>query len=392
VPRVTFPYILMQNLRRSRLRTGLTALTFALSMAIFVLALSVVVGLQRTAEKNERQLRLGVHHKVALISVLPDGLRRKIEELDPQHARIVAVCGMRWFGGRVPGTPNMLTSLASDADTFPRVYADANLNTDELARWQRERRAAVVGDGAAAQYGWKTGQRIELESTVPPYLRLEFQIVKIMPNATPPNVFYLRRDYLVDALEAAGRTGAGCNIFWVKCTSAAALRSLQQEIDAAFANSPNETKSEDENALVAGFIQAVGDIPSLARTMAMVVVFIICLVAGNTMMMSFRERTGELAVFKALGFAPWRVFTLVLAESLLLALLGSALGIVPVGLALLLAPHRYLVTGSFSLPRVSGLAVLGSLTIGLTVGVVAGIWPAYQALRLRTTDALRRVV
>jgi putative ABC transport system permease protein len=389
---VTLAYILLQNLRRSRLRTGLTALTFALSMGIFVLALSLVVRLERTAEKNERQLRLGVHHKVALISLLPDGLRRKIEELDPLHERIVAVCGMRWFGGRVPGTPNTLTSLASDADTFPRVYADADLNSADRAEWQRERRAAVVGDGAAAQYGWKTGQRIELESTIPPYLRLEFQILKIVPNSTPPSIFYFRRDYLVDALEAAGQTGAGCNIFWVKCTSAAALRSLQTEIDAAFANSPNETKSEDENALVAGFIQAVGDIPSLARTMAIVVVFIICLVAGNTMMMSFRERTGELAVFKAHGFAPWRVFGLVLSESLLLASLGSLLGIVPVGLGLLVAPHRYLVTGSFSLPQLSVMAVIGSLAIGLTVGVVAGVWPAYQALRLRTTDALRRVV
>jgi putative ABC transport system permease protein len=388
---VTISYVLLQNLTRNRLRTALTAVAFGLPMGIFVLALSLVVGLARAAERNERQLRLGVRHKVSLTSLLPDGLRRKIEELDPQHQRLTAVCGMRWFGGRVPNTQNTLTSLACDVDTFPDVYADAQMTADDIAEWQRGRRSAVVGDGVAEQYGWKVGQRIELESTIPPYLRLEFQIIKVVPNASPANLFCFHREYLVDSLEAAGMTGAGCNLFWVKCTSATALRDLQRGIDAQFANSPNETKSEDENAMVAGFLQAVGDLPGLARTMAMVVVLVIALVAGNTMMMSFRERTRELAVFKAIGFQAWRVFVIVLSESLLLALLGSLLGIAPVCAVLLLLPRKLLMMGSFSPPPLSPVAVAGSLAIGLTVGIVAGVWPAYQALRLRTSDALRRV-
>ncbi len=388
---MTLAYVLLQNLTRNRLRTGLTATAFALLMGIFVLALSLVAGLARTAEKNEKQLRLGVRHKVALTNLLPDGLRRKIEELDPGRKRVLSVCGMRWFGGRVPGTQNALTSLASDADTFPFVYPDAEMTAEDIQHWQQQRRAAVVGDGVAEQYGWKTGQRVVLESVIPPYLHLEFQIIKVIPNASPPNVFYFRRDYLVDSLDAAGVSGPGCHIFWVKCASASDLRDLQAEIDAQFANSPNETKSEDENAVVAGFIQAVGDIPGLARTMAMVVVFITALVAGNTMMMSFRERTRELAVFKAIGFRAWRVFSIVLSESLLLAVLGSLLGIVPVCAALLLIPHKYLAKGSFSPPELSVSAVVQSLAIGLAVGVVAGFWPAYRALRLRTTDALRRM-
>jgi putative ABC transport system permease protein len=388
---VTLAHVLLQNLTRNRQRTALTAVAFALLMGIFVLALSLVAGLARTAKQNEQQLRLGVRHKVSLTNLLPDGLRRKIEALDPQHERILSVCGMRWFGGRVPGTQNALTSLASDADTFPFVYPDAQMTAEDIEHWHRARRAAVVGDGAAEQYGWKTGQRVELESVIPPYLRLEFQIIKVIPHASPPNVVYFRRDYLVDSLDAAGVTGAGCNIFWVKCTSAAALRSLQAQIDAEFANSPNETRSEDENAVIAGFIQGVGDIPALARTMAMVVIFITALVAGNTMSMSFRERTCELAVFKAIGFRAWRVFSIVLSESVLLALLGSLLGIVPVCAALLLIPHKYLAKGSFSPPELSLTAVFQSLVIGLAVGVIAGFWPACCALRLRTTDALRRV-
>ncbi len=388
---MTLTYVLMQNLKRNRLRTALTATAFALPMAIFVLALSVVVGLADTARTLARELRLGVTNRVSLTMLLPDGLRRRIEELDPGRQRLLAVCGMRWFGGRVPDTPDTLQSLAADVDTLPIVYSDIGLSAAELEHWNRERRAAITAAGVARQYGWRVGDRVVLESTVPPYLQLEFVLVKIWEDAPFPTVFYFRRDYLVDSIEAAGAPGAGCNIFWVKCTSAENLRALQREIDAATANSPDETRSQDENSFIAGFVQAVGDLPSLAEAMAVVVVIIIALVAGNAMMMSFRERTTELAVFKAIGFQAPRVFAIVLSESVLLALFGSLLGILPVSLALLLIPGQYLGWGAFSPPQLSYWAVSGSLLIGVSVGLVAGAWPAYQALRLRTTDALRTV-
>lgn len=388
---MTLTYVLMQNLKRNPLRTGLTAVAFALPMAIFVLAFSLVVALAATAAALQQELRLAVHHKISLANFLPDGVRRKIEELDPERQQLLAVCGMRWFGGVVPNTQNALQALAADVDTLPLVYADIGLTPEEIDLWNRERRAAIVTAETAALYGWNVGDRITLDSTIPPYLQLEFVIVKVWHDAQFPTVFYFRRDYLRDALEAAGAPSGGTSVFWVKCRSAQALRALQEQIDALFANSPDETKSEDENAFIAGFVQAVGDLPGLARAMALVVVCIIALVAGNTMMMSFRERTQELALFKAIGFQARRIFAIVLSESLLLAMLGSLLGIVPVSAVLVFLPERYLSYGAFSPPRVSVLAVVGSLAIGLVVGLAAGVWPAYQALRLRTTDALRQV-
>jgi len=386
---MTVTYVLMQNLRRNPLRSGLTCLAFALPMAVFVAALSFVVALREMAEANERQLRLAVHHKTSIINLLPAGMRRRIEALDPQRSRLTAVCGMRWFGGRVPGTPNTLTSLAADADTFPAVYAEVGLTPAEVEAWQRDRRAAVAGRGPAEQHGWQVGGRAVLESTVPPYLSLEFTIVRILDDPQRANVFYFRRDYMDEALREAGWDADAVNIFWVKCVSAEALRSLQRDIDALFADTPDQTKSEDENAFIANFTQAAGDIPGLMKAMALVVVFIIALVAGNTMMMSFRERTGELAVFKAIGFQSWRVFAIVLGESMLLALVGSLLGIVPAAAVLALAPARGLNMGPINALEVSPAAVAGSLAIALAVGAAAGLWPAIRGLRLRTVDALR---
>jgi putative ABC transport system permease protein len=213
-----------------------------------------------------------------------------------------------------------------------------------------------------------------------------------MTSEDRSNVFYLRRDYLEESLRAIAAPGTDrCNIFWVKCNSAEALRSLQAEIDATFANSPEETKSEDENAFAANFTQAAGDLPGLMRAMAIVVLFIVALVAGNTMMMSFRERTRELAVFKAIGFQNARIFAIVLGESALLALIGALAGVVPTALLLSWFPVNQLRMGPISGLEVSPIAVAASILIALVVGLAAGLWPAYQAMRLRTVDALRMI-
>jgi putative ABC transport system permease protein len=388
---MTLSYILMQNLKRNRMRTVLTTVAFALPMAIFVAAISFVMILQQMADANERELRMAVHHKTTITNMLPEGHRRKIEALDPQRERLVGVCGMRWFGGRVPDTQNTLTSLAADVDTFPIVYSDVGLTAADIEAWQRDRRASIIGYALSERYGWKVGDRIVLESTVPPYLSLEFRVVMVTPNKMRANFFYFRRDYLVDAYDQAGIADARCNIFWTKCRSAEGMRSLQTQIDALFANSPDETRSVDENAFLANFTQATGDLPGLMRVMAFVVVFVIALVAGNTMMMSFRERTRELAVFKAIGFQSRRVFVIVLAESLLLALIGSLIGVAPTTVLLWKFPPRLFGFGPMSALELSWLAVFGSLAIALAVGLLSGFWPAFQAMRLRTVDALRRV-
>lgn len=388
---MTITYVLMQNLRRNPVRTLLTAAAFAMPMAVFVAAISLVAAFIKVSEINERELRLAVRHRTSLTMGLPEGMRRRIEALDPEHQRLRAVCGMRWFGGKVPGTQNTLTSLAADVDSFAVVHSDLEMSPSEIEAWNRNRIAAVTGTAPAELYGWKTGDRVVLESSIPPYLQLEFHIIKIVPNKDKANNFWFRRDYLVESLKERGIEDVQCNIFWVKCQSAEALRSLQQQIDLSFANTPDATKSEDENAFGANFVQAMGDIPGLMRAMAGVVVFIVALVAGNTMMMSFRERMRELAVFKAIGFPSGRIFRIVLMESVLLALVGSAAGILPAATFLYLAPIKGLRMGPVASLELSIPAVLISLAIGTFVGFAAGIWPAYQALRLSTVHALRRI-
>ncbi|MGE0480909.1 MAG: FtsX-like permease family protein [Phycisphaerae bacterium] len=387
---MTITYVLMQNLRRNPLRSALTMAAFALPMAIFVAAISFVVTLVQLNQRNAAQSRLAVQNKIALINPLPERMRREIEGLDPDRKRMVAACGVRWFGGRVPDTPNVIQSLGADADTFPEVFSEFAWTAEEEENWRRERTACAVGASLAEEKRWQVGSRVTLESTVPPYLSLEFKVVKIIRTEGRGNVLYLRRDYFEESRSAAGFTAPGCNVFWIKCRGPAALQSLGRDIDAAYANSPNETKSMDENAFVSQFIESSGNLPGLMQAMAVVVVVIVALVAGNTMMMSFRERMREIAVFKAIGFPSGRIFRIVLAESALLALLGALLGIAPTAAALTWLPIRRMGSVPLSLD-VSWVAIVISLAIALLVGLAAGLLPALQALRLNTVSALRRV-
>lgn len=389
---MTITYVMMQNIRRNPLRTTLTALSFALPMAVFIIAISLVTLFVQTGINAEKQLRIATRNKVSLTNILPEGHRRAIEALDPNRERLLAVCGFRWFGGKVPATGETVQALGTDADTLPIVFTDLELTPEEIEKFQRDKRSAVVGDQLAKKYGWRVGERFTLDSNIPPYMSLEFTLVKTLPQVQRALSVFFRRDYLEDSLKerAPQLFRSGCNLFWVKCNSAAALESMREEIDLHFANSPNETQSDNENAFFATFQQALGDLPGLMQAMAIVVVGIMGLVAGNTMMMSFRERVRELAVFKAIGFQSSRIFFIVLSESMLLAVLGSLVGIIPAAIWLSISPLQ-IAFGPFGRVEFSPVAAGVALAIAVVVGLLAGLAPAWNALRLRTTDALRRV-
>lgn len=391
---MTLSYVLMQNLRRNPLRAALTAASFALPMAVFVAAISLVVAFAQAGALSQKGLRLAVRHKITLTNFLPERMRKEIEGVDPNRQRIIAVCGFRWFGGRVENAPNVVQSLGVDADTFPEVFSDIDMTAAEIEQWKRDRLAAVVGEYPASQYGWKVGQRVRLQSTIPPNLELDFNIVKIVSVSGRKAAMHFRRDYYEESLKEKGIDSPACNVFWVKTASLDALQSLPKEIDSLFANSPNETRTDDENAFGASFLQATGNLPALMQTMAIVMLIIIALVGGNTMMMSFRERTRELAVFKALGFQRSRVFFIVLAESLTLALAGTAIGValaVPFLLLVKMYPPTWINPMFLGLFEVSWISVVVSFVIAGVVGLLAGLWPAVQALRLKPVTALRQV-
>jgi putative ABC transport system permease protein len=258
-----------------------------------------------------------------------------------------------------------------------------------MRAWLADRQGAVVGVDLASRFNWSIGDRVPIQGTIwqPKQGQVwEFNIVGIY-DADPgvdKTQFFFRYDYL-DENRQQGEGLVGWYI--VKIADPEQAQQMGARFDDMFANSAAETKTTTEKGFVEGFAKQMGDIGAIMIAIVTAVLFTMILVAGNTMAQSVRERTSEVGVLKTLGFSNAAILVLVLAESVLIAVIGGGLGLLvawlfvqqgdPTGgmLPIFVLPPRDVVTGAVLI---------------FSLGVVAGLLPALSAMQLKITDALRR--
>jgi putative ABC transport system permease protein len=378
-----FLRLIWVNLTRKKARTTLTIGSFV--VALFLYGILVAI---RTAFGGGVDVagvdRLNVINKTSLIMPLPYSYRDRLANMPG----ISGVTYASWFGGIYQDEKNFFPQFAVEAETWLKVYSEFILPEAQRKAFLQDRQACLVGRKLAKRYGFKIGDRIPLRGTIWPGT-WEFNVVGIYDGNRPevdttPLLF--RGDYL----EERRQFGKGM-VGWyvVKLDSPDGAVPISKKIDETFANSPFETLTQTEKAFAASFAKQMGNIEFLVLVIGTVVFFTLLLVAGNTMAIAVRERTGELAVLKTIGFTDVGVLGLILAETILIAGQGGVLGL---ALAKFFTaggdPTGGFLGGNFYL----GWGSLGlGLALALVVGVVAGILPAMYAMRLRVVDALRRV-
>lgn len=382
---------LYRNITRNLLRTLLTCAAVAFPITVYVLSTAVVDGIERFLDNSARSLRLAVTHKASVVNPLPEAYLAKIQSLDPTRTRIISVCGMRWIGGKIPGNKRPLSVLAADMDSFHATFPEYNLTSEELDAWQRDRRALIAGYGTAGQFGWKAGDRITIQPSVPPYTPMEFRVISIAPDAHDPVTLWCRRDYVEEEIKRFGAPEGLISFAFVKCATQEDLNRFRVAIDELFARSPDETKTQDEKSFMSNFITQQFDLPRNLTILSWVTVFVAVMAAANTMSMNFRDRTNELAVLKSLGFSGWLVFSQIQLESLLLSLTGGLIGALGPYVAFTYTPLR-----DFTVPLIQHLEVkpivcAEALLISLCIGVTAAAWPSWRALRMTVVSALRNM-
>jgi putative ABC transport system permease protein len=264
------------------------------------------------------------------------------------------------------------------------------LPEDQKQAWLKTRNGAIVGRALVDRFKWKIGQRVPLLSPIWPRKgdgAWEFEIVGIYDGAkkgTDTSGFYFRYDYF-DEGRARGEGLVGW--YGVRVHDPNQAEQVAKAIDAEFANSPHETKAEPEGAFAQGFAQQVGDIGTILIAILSAVFFTILLVAGNTMGQAVRERTEELGVLKAMGFTNRLVLALVLLESCVIAGLGGLIGL---GLAWIIAAAGSPVPNMLPVFYLPVRYVIIGVGLVFGLGLLAGMLPALQAMRLRIAVALRR--
>lgn len=376
-----FPLILA-NLFRKKLRTALTIGSFAVALFLFGL-LVVVHGAFNQGVSMAGADRLDVINKVAIIQPLPVSYREQILRIPG----VKAVTHENWFGGVYQEEKNFFVQFAIDPENQRKVFPEFVISDDQWNAFLADREGAVVGANLAKRFGWKLGDRIPIKGTIFPGT-WDFNIRAIYTGSRDNddlNQFWFRYDYFDER-----RTIEKGLIGWyiVKLDSPDSAVGVGKAIDGMFANSPYETKTETEKALAAGFAKQFGNISFLILSIGGVVFFTLLLVTGNTMAIAVRERVGELAVLKAVGFTDRFVLFFVLGESVLIALVGGGIGI---GISKLWSMGGDPTNGFLPFFLLPGSAIVLGIGVALAVGILAGILPATSAMRLRVVDALRRV-
>ena len=212
----------------------------------------------------------------------------------------------------------------------------------------------------------------------------EFEISYSLDDETQ---FWFQWDYFEERMPQNFKGNVGWYV--IKLDSPDSAVSVAKAVDDMSANSSFETKTETESAFAAGWVKQFGNIQFLIMTIGTVVFFTLLLVTGNTMAISVRERVGELAVLKAIGFTDRSVLFFVLAEALTIALVGGLLGL---GLAMVAVPVLGAALNGLLPTLILSKAILSlGLGIAVLVGGISGLLPGIGAMRMRVVNALRRV-
>ena len=384
-----FFHLVWSNLKRKKLRTILTLLSVFVAFVLYGLLCTIKEAFTAGVSMAGAD-RLVVRHKVSLIMNLPASYKERMEKLPGVDSAI----HFTWFNGIYKDEPkNFFGSFPiSDLETMLTIFPEYTMPEDQKQAFAKTRTGCIIGRSLSErkEFGWKIGDRVQLVSPIWPRQGdqpWEFEVVGILDAAkktADTSGFYFRYDYFDEArAQGEGMTGW----YAVKVKDPNQTTEVAKAIDAEFANSPYETKAEPEGAFMQGFAQQIGDIGTILIKILSAVFFTILLVAGNTMAQSVRERTSEFGVLKAMGFTDGLALGLVLTESCVLTGVGGLAGL---GLAWLIA------AGGSPVPSMLPVFYLPPqyLVIGVglvfALGIVAGIFPALQAMRLQIAQSLRR--
>ena len=376
--------LLWSSLWRKKVRTIFTLLSVFIAFLLFGLLMTI-----RTAFSFGVEIagldRLVLIHKVSLIMPLPVSYLERLRSTEG----VALATHNTWFGGVYQDPSNFFAQIAVEPESFLKVYPEYRVPPDQLAAWAADRQGVLVGVDLARRFNWKIGDRIPIQGTIwqpKEGQTWEFNIAGMYDGESgiDKTQFFFRYDYLNENR----RQGDGL-VGWyiVKIADSSQAQAMGAKFDDMFANSSAETKTTTEKGFVEGFAKQVGDIGAIMVAILVAVLFTMLLVAANTMAQSVRERTNEVGVLKTLGFSNGQILSLVLGESVVIALLGGGLGL---GLAWLIVQQGDPTGGMLPIFVLPGRDVAIGAGLIVLLGLVAGALPAANAMNLKITDALRR--
>jgi putative ABC transport system permease protein len=378
--------LILKSARRSKRRTTLTIMSVAIAVFLFAALRAVLDGFDAVAEASS-STRIVTIRSTSMIFPMPTSHADAIKSM----AGVQDITWANWFGGIYKDPNNFFGQFAIDAESYLRMYPEILLSPEEKKAFLEDRTGCIVGDGLVKRFGWHIGDRIVLQPGIPAYGSQDYPFtIRGIYRSGASNVdnqtLLFHWKYVDERSLVKGLVGW----YVTQVSNPDRAGEMARQIDQRFANSPYETKTETEKAFSAQFAKMLGNLNLLLGSVALAVVITTLFVAGNTMAMSVRERTTEIAVMRTLGFPSARIFALVVGEGLLVAVVGGVIG---AALARLTVNGDFLGMSGGFIPAfgVNNWNVIVGLGLSALIGILAAVIPATMASRLKIVDALRRV-
>jgi putative ABC transport system permease protein len=381
-------HLIWAALFRRKGRTLLTLVSIVTAFLLFGLLDAVRVGFDQAGRSANGTQRLQTGAKISFIQLLPMSLGARIGQIDG----VKDVAYANWFGGAYQKPENQVFSFAVSPN-YIDIYPEMTVSAEHRKAFAGTKDGALVGEGLARKFGWKVGDQVPMQSTIFPdrngSQNWPFKIVGIIQvpdkksGAFYDQMFLLNWKYFDDTTPW-NQGQVGWYVTRVKDVNQADR--VLKAIDELSANSDHETRTLTEQAAMSAWMRQLADINLIVTSIMGAVFFTLLLLAGNTMMQAVRERTGEIAVLKTLGFSGASVLSMVLAESVLLLLIG---GVVGLALASVIGPAVSAGSGgALNLPAAGLTSWMIGAWLALFFGLLVGALPALRAMRVNITDAL----
>ena len=379
--------LILRNAFRHRLRALLTIIGVAIAITAFGL-LHTLVGLWYLGVERSSATRLVTRNAISLTFSLPISYYDRIRQLPG----VKSVAYGNWFGGLYIDEKHFFANEAFELKSLLELYPEFVVPPEQRDALLRDRRGCLVGKKLADKYGWKIGDPITLKGTIFPG-QWEFVLRAIYQGAeksTEERVLFFHWDYLNETLKkTVPRRADQAGFYMIGINRPEQAAEVAGAVDALFSNSLAETRTETEKAFQLGFVAMTEAIMIAIQIVSYVVIVIIMVVAANTMAMTARERLGEYATMKVMGFKWHHIAGAVFGESLFIALLGGATGVLltfPAGQWIETELAQF-----FPAFVISRETILMQLAAAALVGIVAGLFPTWRGATIRIADGLRRI-
>ncbi|AHX11900.1 membrane protein [Dyella jiangningensis] len=381
-------HLIWAALFRRKTRTILTLVSIIAAFLLFGMLDAVRTSFNQAGQSANGAQRLQTGSKLSFIQTLPQSLEAQIQQVPG----VKMVTYANWFGGAYQDPHNQVFSFAVEPN-YIDLYPEIDVSAAERKAFDDTRTGILVGEKLAKRFNWKVGDKIPLQSTIFPNRQgsknWTFDVVGILHSKDKKTGGFFDQMLLLhwkyfDETTPFNRGTVGWYV--TRVTDVNQADRVAKAIDALSANSDHETRTQTEQAATANWMKQLADIGLIVGSIMGAVFFTLLLLSGNTMMQAVRERTNELAVLKTIGFSNGSVLGIVLAESVLLLVLGGVIGL---GIAALIVPAVSAGSGGMlNLPSVGANSWISGLVLMIAIGLLVGALPALRAMRLNIVDAL----